>query len=165
MVGDVNLFVLDAPEDEPADNFDVAAVRCAALQPAASNLAQREAGVSPSCSGPPRKVQLEVMVMVAEAQFRRCGLARAAVQRVMVFALVSAELRQRLNVTSFVAKISTKNAPSIALFKSLGYVVTAEVGAFEEVHLTWWPLGPAPSGSGSNLDALRSASQAAFAAE
>lgn len=76
----------------------------------------------------------------------------------MHFALSSAELRARVCVTSFIAKISAKNAPSMALFKGLGFQQTAEVAAFEEVHFTWWP-GAAAAAGGSNLDALLAAVQ------
>ncbi len=40
-------------------------------------------------------------------------------------------------MTSFVAKISDNNAPSLALFKSLGYYVECEEPAFNEIHLRY----------------------------
>ncbi len=40
-------------------------------------------------------------------------------------------------MTSFVAKISDNNTPSLALFKSLGYYVECEEPAFNEIHLRY----------------------------
>jgi len=154
MAGDVNLFILDPPEDDSNDTLDMAAVRCSAWQPRDARW-QHAAAAAGAGQAPvlPRKAQAEVMVMVAEERFRRKGLARAAVQGIMRFALTSAELRQRLHVTSFVAKISSKNDASIKLFRSLGFVQTAEVAAFDELHFTWWPCAICESGA-TNVQTL-----------
>ena len=157
MAGDVNLFILDPPEERPDGAFDLASVRCAALQPREQRWAA--AAGAAAAAVVPRQVQAEVMVMVAEADFRRKGLARAAVQGIMRFALCSAELRQRVHVTSFVAKISAGNAASIGLFETLGFVKTAEVAAFDELHFTWWPHTLNPSGTTNLASLLNAASE------
>ena len=74
----------------------------------------------------------EIMVMVADPRCRRRGLGKEAVLLMMQYGIV------HLGVTSYVAKISTNNAPSMSLFENkLGYVETARIEDFEEVHYRW----------------------------
>jgi RimJ/RimL family protein N-acetyltransferase len=42
--------------------------------------------------------------------------------------------RETHGVTHFIAKISTRNAPSIKMFEKMGYTRLREIEAFEEVH-------------------------------
>lgn len=72
----------------------------------------------------------EINVMIADARSRRGGLGSEAVSMMLLYG-VSA-----LGLTAFVAKINVGNGPSIALFQKLGFVETARVEAFGEVHLT-----------------------------
>ena len=45
---------------------------------------------------------------------------------------------ESLGITHFIAKISTKNIPSIKLFEEkLGFVKLREIEAFEEVHFVF----------------------------
>ena len=102
MVGDVNLFLQDAAL-VAEDYFGGAA-----------------------CPGG----AAEVMVMIAEPEYRRRGCARRAVEALMWYGAAS------LNLLRFVAKISEDNAPSLALFtEKLGFRVARRVPAFQEVHL------------------------------
>jgi len=75
----------------------------------------------------------EVMVMVADAGLRRRGLAGEAVCALLRYGM------ERRGVAAAVAKISAGNAPSLALFAKLGFVVAKRVPAFDEVHLVAGP--------------------------
>lgn len=57
------------------------------------------------------------------------GMAREALQLFMAYAV------GQLGITRFRAKILEFNAPSIALFSSLGFVETKRVAVFSEVHM------------------------------
>lgn len=130
------MFLLDPPDDAPDG------------APAPSAPAEGTSGTLPT----PK--QVELMVMVAEADYRRRGLARQAIRGIMRFALTDPALGSRVQATSFIAKILQSNAASIALFTSLGFRETAKVEAFQEVHLTWWPHEAAAPGGPTNLQVL-----------
>lgn len=66
--------------------------------------------------------------MVAEERSRRKGVGREALLLMMQYSI------RYLGVTGFIAKIINKNAPSLNLFTSLGFVVFKEVAVFKEVH-------------------------------
>jgi len=68
----------------------------------------------------------EIEVMVAEPTFRRLGVAREALLMLMRYGV------HALGVTRYFAKIGTDNAPSLALFKTLGFVEVNYVAAFRE---------------------------------
>jgi RimJ/RimL family protein N-acetyltransferase len=135
MVGDVNLFLLR--EDEAA----AAAAAWAKHLDARGGGAPEAPRDAPSGSGfrsehgsgaaaPPVALAAEIMVMVADVAFRRRGAAAAAVLLMMEWG------RRVLGVSTFVAKVSTSNAPSLALFtQRLGFAEAARVPAFDEVHL------------------------------
>lgn len=71
----------------------------------------------------------EVEVMVAEPASRRKGIAREALGMFLAWG------RAELGLTRFVAKIGLGNAPSRALFESIGFSVKEVCEAFEEVHM------------------------------
>jgi RimJ/RimL family protein N-acetyltransferase len=102
MLGDANLFLLDG-----------------------ASVADDYFGGAP-CSGG----AAEVMVMVAEAAYRRRGYAQRAVAALLWYGATALGLRR------FVAKISEDNAASLALFtQRLGFREARRVAAFQEVHL------------------------------
>lgn len=102
MVGDCNLFLL--PSDDDDDDR--------------SDGAGRAWGRS-----------FEVEVMVARVDYRRRGLAEAAVRMLMQYALFV------LGATEFVAKILDDNLGSILLFEErLGFTEFKKVPVFHEVH-------------------------------
>ena len=74
----------------------------------------------------------EIEVMVAEPSLRRRGLAKRALQLLMLYGVRS------LGITRFFAKIGADNAPSLALFRALGYTQCAFVEAFQEHELEVW---------------------------
>ena len=119
MCGDVNLFLLDAAA--------VAADYFGGAEGAAGGAA-------------------EVMVMIAEARFRRRGFAGEAVRALLRYGAEALGLRR------FVAKVGEQNAPSLALFAKLGFREAKRVAAFEEVHLGWeWAGAAAGAGGGWEL--------------
>jgi L-amino acid N-acyltransferase YncA len=67
--------------------------------------------------------------MVAEAGSRRRGIAREALQLFMAYGA------SVLRVSRFVAKIGDANAPSLALFASLGFSEVGHSAVFKEVTL------------------------------
>lgn len=74
--------------------------------------------------------EAEVDVMVAEPAFRRKGFAHVALAMAMSYAM-----KQFPTLSTFVAKIIERNAPSIALFeKRLRFKFAKHVVAFGEVH-------------------------------
>ena len=102
MLGDANLFLLDG-----------------------ASVAEDYFGGAP-CSGG----AAEVMVMVAEAAYRRRGYAQRAVAALLWYGATALGLRR------FVAKVSEDNAASLALFtRKLGFREARRVAAFQEVHL------------------------------
>ena len=102
MLGDANLFLLDG-----------------------ASVADDYFGGAP-CSGG----AAEVMVMVAEAAYRRRGYAQRAVAALLWYGATALGLRR------FVAKVSQDNAASLALFtQRLGFREARRVAAFQEVHL------------------------------
>jgi len=68
----------------------------------------------------------EIEVMVAVASVRRGGLAREALKLLQSWASGALGLRR------FVAKIGVDNAPSLALFQSLGYLHVSTSSVFQE---------------------------------
>lgn len=74
----------------------------------------------------PRVVEVDVMVAAPSA--RRRGIASEALRLMMSYA------RQHFDVDAFVAKIVEDNAPSIALFEKMGFVMVKHVPAFGEIH-------------------------------
>ncbi len=69
----------------------------------------------------------EIEVMVAVSSARRAGVAREALT------LLQAWAAGALGVRRYVAKIGVNNAPSLALFKRLGYAFVSTSAAFQEV--------------------------------
>jgi len=71
----------------------------------------------------------EIEVMIAEASSRGHGLGSEAVLMMMRYAQL------RLGLKTFIAKISADNAPSLRMFRKLGYQEVQYVEAFEEYEL------------------------------
>ena len=69
----------------------------------------------------------EIEVMVAVASARRRGVASEALTTLQAWAAGALGLRR------FVAKIGHANAPSLALFRRLGYALVSSSAVFEEV--------------------------------
>ena len=113
-------------------------------------------------------VVAEVMVMVADGGLRRRGLAGEAVCALLRYGM------ERRGVAAAVAKISAGNAPSLALFAKLGFVVAKRVPAFDVVHLVAGPAqglrervydATARAGYAEVADAADADAEAAAAAE
>lgn len=82
----------------------------------------------------------EIEVMIAEADFRRTGRGKEALEIIMGYAM------EVIGIKTFQAKISLKNEPSINLFKSkFGFYEVSVSQVFEEVVLEWTVLKPGPS--------------------
>jgi RimJ/RimL family protein N-acetyltransferase len=73
--------------------------------------------------------QAEIEVMIAEKDHRRLGFGKTAVLMMMYYGATE------LKVSRFIAKISIKNIPSIALFTNFGFVKVSESEYFKEVTL------------------------------
>ncbi|KAI0757791.1 acyl-CoA N-acyltransferase [Daedaleopsis nitida] len=82
--------------------------------------------------------EVEVEIMIAEAAYRRKGVAYTALQLMLSYTTDAASPaplpipKERL-----VARIGDKNEPSIRLFQKLGFSVTKRVSVFEEVELRY----------------------------
>lgn len=72
--------------------------------------------------------EAEINVMIGEKSERGKGLAAEAIRMIIEF---GAAFYAR---TRFIAKISSHNTPSIALFKKLGFTMFADIPTYEEVH-------------------------------
>ncbi len=65
-------------------------------------------------------LQGELSIMIAEGSGRRKGLAEEAVLLMVQYGV------EKKGLTSFIAKISTKNTPSIRLFEKIGFFKVSE---------------------------------------
>lgn len=74
--------------------------------------------------------EAEINVMIGEYSARKKGLAKESVKIMMDFGCAF------YNRTKFIAKISSHNAPSIALFEKLGFTLFADVVSFDEKHFS-----------------------------
>lgn len=95
----------------------------------------------------------EVMVMIGDPAYRRRGYAREAVLALMAYAARTPPLLRSQpdggGVDTFVAKISSDNAASLALFTGkLGYTVHKVVPAFGETHVRRSVRGGGGGGGG-----------------
>ncbi|CAI5967519.1 unnamed protein product [Closterium sp. NIES-64] len=75
---------------------------------------------------PDHPTAAEVEVMIADPTCRGRGLGREALQLMLAYAA------WHLHVTTFRAKINDSNAPSLALFRSLGFVQTGHSQVFQQ---------------------------------
>lgn len=120
----------------------------------------------------------EVDIMVADAEWRRRGIGRAAVRALLVYVTVNLGFilqeyvgtRQDASASlkNLIVKIKQGNAGSIALFRGLGFKQEGEVNYFGEVKLvlelaelqaqSWWAAAMADYGEmpyGSMVEELR----------
>ncbi|KAJ1675221.1 N-acetyltransferase 9, partial [Spiromyces aspiralis] len=72
----------------------------------------------------------EIEVMVADPKSRGMGIGREAVQIMMHYAIT------KLGTKRFIAKILSKNKPSISLFISLGFTEIDRSEVFQQIDLT-----------------------------
>lgn len=116
MIGDVNLFLSDAPEEEEAEKNE--------YKPSYQMERTHHA------KGGPRK-QGELEIMIAEQTGRRKGYASQAISLMMCYAM------QHLNLgpEDFIVRIGKANGNSIELFQKLGFNITKEVEIFQEVEM------------------------------
>ena len=102
MVGDVNLFLSDI-EDEGEDGLSSKEELCG--------------------------TQGEIDIMIAERDFQKKGLGRAATCAMLLFGM------KRLGVQRFFCKINDDNQASLSLFKSLGFIQCNYAECFKQVEL------------------------------
>ncbi|KPI85819.1 hypothetical protein ABL78_5123 [Leptomonas seymouri] len=122
MVGDCNLFLLAEDEGEEEAGGATDWLNATDGGKKASNALSTNSTACPSHT-------FEVEVMVADARFRRRGLAETAVRMIMQYAVAVC------GATRFVAKILDSNAGSIALFtERLKFELFKEVKVFHELH-------------------------------
>ncbi|WOO82843.1 N-acetyltransferase 9 [Vanrija pseudolonga] len=93
MIGDVNLFLPNGPQDD-----------------------------------------VECEIMIAEADFRRKGLAFEALQLFLTYAIHS---DLQIPPANLIARIGSKNTASIALFERLGFKTVKVVSVWDEVEMRW----------------------------
>ncbi|BGP12841.1 hypothetical protein JCM10213_001325 [Rhodosporidiobolus nylandii] len=117
MIGDVNLFLHDlTPPSSPAS-------------PSASSAA---APPAPSAETPTRRAELEIM-LVPGLSPPRSGLALQALRAFLIYA----SLALSLPPSAFFARVGFDNAPSLGLFRKLGFREGKRVEVFREVELVW----------------------------
>ena len=92
MVGDVNLFLSEMDDEETE-------------------------GVESVASLSTRRLQGEIDIMIAEKEFQKRGLGKAATCSMLLYGA------RRLDIKRFFCKINEDNTPSINLFKKLGFVL------------------------------------------
>lgn len=114
MVGDVNFYLLPAGGGGGGSS-------------SSEGEGEGEGGEGGARLPPPLTAEIEVMV--AEPSARRRGVATTAVRAAMAYAAAV------VGVRVFVAKVFADNAPSLALFRRLGFGHERPVAAFGEVHL------------------------------
>ncbi|GAA5834540.1 hypothetical protein JCM9279_004347 [Rhodotorula babjevae] len=118
MIGDVNLFLHDvSPPSSPS--------------PSSSPSAE------PAPTPTPRRAELEIMLpppSSSSPSYRpRSGLALLTLQLFLSYASRALDLAP----SAFFARIGFDNAPSLGLFKKLGFVEGKRVEVFREVEMRW----------------------------
>lgn len=83
----------------------------------------------------PPSTYAEMEVMIAEHAWRRRGLGREALQLLLYYITKQATSPFPLAPSRLFARIAMDNAPSIALFKQLGFEAVKENAVFEEVEM------------------------------
>lgn len=102
MVGDVNLFLSEIDDEEIGEG-------------AGSEKNQR--------------IQAEIDIMIAEKEYQKKGLGRAATCSMLLYGTL------RLGIERYFCKINDDNTASINLFKSLGFVQCDYAECFKQVEL------------------------------
>lgn len=110
MVGDVNLFLSDIDDDVDEEH-----------------MIQHGEGVGNQ--NKKAKVQAEIDIMIAERDYQRKGLGRAATCTMLLYGA------RNLDIVRFFCKIKESNHGSIEMFKSLGFQQCAYAECFKEVEL------------------------------
>ncbi|KAL1408908.1 hypothetical protein Q8F55_005722 [Vanrija albida] len=83
-------------------------------------------------NGPQEDVECEIMI--AEADFRRKGLAYEALRLFLTYAMHS---DLRIAPANLIARIGSKNTASIGLFERLGFKTVKVVSVWDEVEMRW----------------------------
>lgn len=133
MVGDINFFLYPWDDDDEEEED--------------GKVGEKEGTESSWCVG-------EVDVMIANYEDRGRGLGKAAVSTFLHYiwsnrdailaehqAATSTGHSRRLEMKLLMAKIKATNAPSIALFKSLGFEQEGDVNYFGEVKMVLRDFG------------------------
>jgi RimJ/RimL family protein N-acetyltransferase len=91
----------------------------------------------------------ELEIMIAEAAYRRRGLATEALQMMISYAVGPEEsalpwarslpsyLTKPISPSSLVARVAINNASSIQLFEKLGFKIVKTIEVFGEVEMRW----------------------------
>ena len=112
MVGDVNLFLSEMDDDDEEDETT-----------------QKESGDDASSNDTVCRIQAEIDIMIAEKDFQKKGLGRAATCTMLLYGA------SILSIQRFFCKINDDNVASIQLFKSLGFVQCDYAECFKQVEL------------------------------
>lgn len=107
MVGDVNLFMTDAPEDED------------------------EQPMERTNSGSEVRKQGELEIMIAETAARRKGYASQALKLLICYAMK----HLYLGPEDFLVRIGMSNLKSIQMFEKMGLEIVKKVEVFQEVEM------------------------------
>jgi RimJ/RimL family protein N-acetyltransferase len=112
MIGDVNLFLSEIDDDGNDDDEEGGAGK-----------------VDDSNDDSSPRVQAEIDIMIAEKNYQKKGLGRAATCSMLLYGVTKLEIQR------FFCKINDDNVASINLFKSLGFVQCAYAECFKQVEL------------------------------
>lgn len=112
MVGDVNLFLSDAEDDETEAGCETHEIEKTA-------------------SAAPVRKQGELEIMIAEKDARRKGYASRALKLMICYAMQ----KLHLGPEDFLVRIGMDNESSIHMFERLGFEVVKTVEVFREVEM------------------------------
>ncbi|TXT10676.1 hypothetical protein VHUM_02181 [Vanrija humicola] len=98
-------------------------------------------------NGPQEDVECEIMI--AEAEFRRKGLAFEALQLFLTYA-INSDLS--IPPANLIARIGSKNTASISLFERLGFKTVKVVSVWDEVEMRWGWNAAAEAVAGTAAD-------------
>lgn len=108
MIGDVNLFLTDASDDE-----------------------EDEQSIEQTNSGKVPRKQGELEIMIAEQSARRKGYASQALTLMICYAMQ----QLRLGPEDFLVRIGMNNTKSIHMFERMGFEIVKRVDVFQEVEM------------------------------
>lgn len=104
MVGDVNLFLSEIDDEEEADEDTAFGI----ISTKSTSTSTQEANTAP-------RIQAEVDIMIAEKNFQKQGLGRAATCAMLLYGA------KELGIQRYFCKINEGNVASMEMFKSLGF--------------------------------------------